>query len=244
MRRPCADREEKRVTHGNDDRGRREEQLDPDDPNQRGSQRYVMHYQESACIFRSKAAGDSWGSGHRFAASRPPWTTPRGAVFVKAVVRRVHAASLILRASVARPRVQRRHQRRRPVARLCADHRSGLAARPLPRGRHAGRARSDPGLHAACRARRSGCRCAGARRVPGGEAFHPVAAAASSMPPADLLAGGTPCGRTGRPGRGAGMRLVRALPRTEIHPRVAPAALGQEPAKTAQGLSPDNSNTL
>jgi hypothetical protein len=34
MRRPRADRGEKRVTHGND--MRREEQLDPIDPNQRG----------------------------------------------------------------------------------------------------------------------------------------------------------------------------------------------------------------
>jgi hypothetical protein len=34
MRRPRADREEKRVIHGKDNR--REEQLDPDNPNQRG----------------------------------------------------------------------------------------------------------------------------------------------------------------------------------------------------------------
>ena len=33
MRRPCADREEKRVTYGKD--WRREEQLDPGNPNQR-----------------------------------------------------------------------------------------------------------------------------------------------------------------------------------------------------------------
>jgi hypothetical protein len=33
MRRPCADREEKRVTYGNG--LRHEEQLDPDNPNQR-----------------------------------------------------------------------------------------------------------------------------------------------------------------------------------------------------------------
>ena len=33
MRRPCADREEKRVTHGSDMED--EEQLDPDNPNQR-----------------------------------------------------------------------------------------------------------------------------------------------------------------------------------------------------------------
>jgi len=39
MRRPCADREEKQVTHGRDDGRRTEinmEQLDPGDPNQRG----------------------------------------------------------------------------------------------------------------------------------------------------------------------------------------------------------------
>ena len=34
MRRPCADREEKRVTRGKGMRG--EKQLDPDNPNQRG----------------------------------------------------------------------------------------------------------------------------------------------------------------------------------------------------------------
>ena len=34
MRRPCADREEKRVIHGK--RHEAEEQLDPDNPNQRG----------------------------------------------------------------------------------------------------------------------------------------------------------------------------------------------------------------
>ena len=34
MRRPCADREEKRVTHGNG--LRQEERLDPSNPNQRG----------------------------------------------------------------------------------------------------------------------------------------------------------------------------------------------------------------
>jgi hypothetical protein len=33
MRRPCADREEKRVVHGND--VTKEEKLDPDNPNQR-----------------------------------------------------------------------------------------------------------------------------------------------------------------------------------------------------------------
>ena len=36
MRRPCADREEKRVTHGNG--SRREKQLDPNNPNQRDTQ--------------------------------------------------------------------------------------------------------------------------------------------------------------------------------------------------------------
>jgi hypothetical protein len=37
MRRPCADREEKRVTHGSDKSGwTNQEQLDPTDPNQRG----------------------------------------------------------------------------------------------------------------------------------------------------------------------------------------------------------------
>jgi len=39
MRRPRADREEKRVTHGND--MRREEQLDPTNPNQRRTLRAI-----------------------------------------------------------------------------------------------------------------------------------------------------------------------------------------------------------
>ena len=49
MRRPCADREEKRVTYGND--LRQEEQLDPDNPNQRGLSAFVLEQLESSKSF-------------------------------------------------------------------------------------------------------------------------------------------------------------------------------------------------
>lgn len=71
MRRPCADREEKRVIHGNDTR--REEKLDPRNPNQR-----------SLLEFRRGVAGqghaETWpaASGRRFfLASADGWNRLR-----------------------------------------------------------------------------------------------------------------------------------------------------------------------
>ena len=55
-------------------------------------------------------------------------TTTWQAVFVKAVVRRVHAASLILRAPVARSGFSQTSATGAQL-RGCPDHRSGLAAR-------------------------------------------------------------------------------------------------------------------
>ena len=56
MRRPCADREEKRVTYGNGLRHKEEEQLDANNPNQRGLLGKVLHpirFLEQPCICAS-----------------------------------------------------------------------------------------------------------------------------------------------------------------------------------------------
>lgn len=75
MRRPCADREEKRVTHG---KGRRhEEQLDPDNPNQRG-------LLETASIIGSQSVNEAHqrslgrGAFGRYAPARDNELQPSG----------------------------------------------------------------------------------------------------------------------------------------------------------------------